>query len=91
MNSDFFDTAVEAGKRIFAQAGAKAGELTEQAKIRFRISELESELNRKYRKLGMLSCDLMDAGILTVSAEMQAVYNEIEAVRRALETLKEEL
>lgn len=91
MNNAFIDTAFETGKRVLRKAGTKACDWADTARIRFRISELESALNRKYRRLGRLACSAMDAGELSIGEDMQQLYNEITDLKQSIASLKEEL
>lgn len=91
MNNDFIDTALQTGKRVLRKAGTKACDLADTARIRFRISELESALNRKYRRLGRVACETMDSGELLMGEDMQKLYNEINDLKQSIASLKEEL
>ncbi|MBO5213477.1 MAG: hypothetical protein J6B86_01745 [Clostridia bacterium] len=91
MNNEIFDTAVTTGKKVLRKAGETALDLAEIARIKWKIAELKSALARKYRRLGLLACDVMDGGDLTMSEEMQKIYNEINDLKQSIASLKEEL
>ena len=91
MNNDFIDNAIDTGKRVLRNVGLKACDLADSARIRLRIAELESALNRKYRRLGKTACDVMDSGELAMDEEMQKIYNEINDLKQSIASLKEEL
>ena len=91
MNNEIFDTAVTTGKKVLRKAGETALDLAEIARIKWKIGELKSVLARKYRRLGVLACDVMDEGELTMSESMQKTYNEINDLKQSIAALKEEL
>lgn len=90
-NRDFLDTAWETGKRVARNVGEKACDMAEIARIRFKIAELRSQVNGKYRKLGRLAYNAMDEGELTMDENMQRIYNEISELKQRIASLKEEL
>ncbi len=91
MNDNILDTAMYTGKKVLRKAGETALDLAEEARIRFKIAELNSLLSRKYRRLGRMACNAMDAGELTMDEDMQKVYNDINALKENIRSLKEEL
>ena len=88
---EFFNDAVQAGKRFARKVGNAACDLADEASIRIKIADLEREISRKYRHLGRLASGLMDAGELAMDEEMQSVYNEIVELKQSVAVLKEEL
>lgn len=91
MNNEIFDNAVSTGKKVLRKAGETALDLAEIARIKWQIAELKNSLVRKYRRLGKLACDVMDEGELSMSEEMQSIYNEINDLKQSISSLKEEL
>ena len=91
MNNDFLDTALVTGKQVLRRAGEAAYDFADTARIKFRISELEAAMNRKYRRLGRLAYNTMDLGELVMTEEMQKIYNEITDLKQSIAALKEEL
>lgn len=91
MNNDFLDTALVTGKQVLRRAGEAACDFADTARIKFRISELESAVNRKYRRLGRLAYNAMDLGGLAMTEDMQKIYNEITDLKQSIAALKEEL
>ncbi len=90
-NDNLLDSALYTGKKVLRKAGDAAVNLAEEARIRFKIAELNNLLARKYRRLGRLACNAMDEGNLTMGEEMQRVYNDINALKEDIASLKEEL
>lgn len=90
-NREFLDAAWETGKRVARNVGEKACDMAEIARIRFRIAELKTAVNRKYRKLGRLAYEAMEEGELSMGVEMQKIYNEITELKQRISALKEEL
>lgn len=91
MNREFIDNAVDTGKRVLRNVGQTACELAEAARIRYRIAELKTEMNRNYRKLGKLAYDAMDVGVLAMDEGMQEIYNKITDLKQQIAALKEDL
>lgn len=91
MNHEIFDNALSTGKQVLRKAGETALDLAEIARIKWQIGELKSTLSRKHRRLGILACEVMDGGELTMNEEMQKVYNEINVLKQRIASLKEEL
>ncbi len=91
MNNEIFDRAVTTGKQVLRKTGEAALDLAEIARIKWKIAELKNSLARKYRRLGVLACDVMDEGELTMSENMQKIYNEINDLKQSISALKEEL
>mgnify|MGYP005776498765 CR=1 FL=1 len=77
MSSNFWNDAVDTGKRFLNCAGEKSAEWMEKAKVKLYVSELKSSVNAKYKKLGRLAAEQMDRGRLEISQPMQRLYNEI--------------
>ncbi len=91
MNNEIFDNAVTTGKQVLRKAGETALDLAEIARVKWKIAELKNALARKYRRLGKLACDVMDAGELSMNEDMQKIYNEINDLKQSISALKEEL
>ena len=91
MKNDFLDTALHTGKHVLRRAGEAACDFADVTRIKLRIAELENAVNRKYRRLGRLAYDAMDVGELSMSEEMQKIYNDINDLKQSISALKEEL
>lgn len=91
MNHEIFDNALTTGKEVLRKAGETALDLAEVARIKWQIGELKTTLSRKQRRLGILACETMDDGELTMGEDMQKVYNEINVLKQRIASLKEEL
>lgn len=91
MNNEMLHSAVVTGKKVLRKCGEAACDFAEVTRIKLKIAELNSNLARKYRRLGKLACDTMDEGSLSMGEQMQSIYNDINDLKESIAALKEEL
>lgn len=87
---EFFDKVVRVVGSYAHDAGKKAGEVTNRAKIRFALANLQGELDELFEKLGAIRYDTVKNGHDNASRERAAVA-KIDRVKADMEILKAEL
>ncbi len=87
---NYFENAAKTVGRYAEKAGKKAGEMTNRAKIRFALANLQDDLDELYAKLGEIRYETLTTGHDNASREHAAV-TKISAIKADMEILKEEL
>ena len=89
-----FDELFLKAKELANVAGNKAQELTELAKLRMQATQLKSDIDANYRKLGEIIYELNKAGaeneelIEMCIAEITAQLEELEALNAKIDEMK---
>ena len=87
---DFFDEVAKKVSDCAAQTGKKAGEITNRAKIRFALINMQSDLDELYEKLGSIRYDTVENGAGNESRE-KACINKIRRLKNDMDILRAEL
>lgn len=86
---DFFDELSDNVVKAAKTVGKKAEKTANNAKIRFSLANLQSELDEHYEKLGKLHYENSRGD--DVPEKEEVLFKKIESVRADMELLKEEL
>ncbi len=87
---NYFEKAAKTAERYAEKAGKKAGEMTNRAKIKFALANLQDDLDELYAKLGEIRYETLTSGHDNTSREHAAV-TKIDGIKADMEILKAEL
>ena len=91
VNNERINDAVQAGKRAVQRSGDFVRDLTDSARIRLRMGQVQTRLRGKYRALGKIASARMDAGETAFDGAMAQLNEEIRQLKAEWEALRKEL
>lgn len=86
----FLDNVVNTTKNVAATAGKKTDEAIKSSKLKFKASQLNSDVKNKYEKLGALVYEMSKTGEKDTEA-FDALIAEIDAAKTELDDIKKQI
>lgn len=86
----FVDNVINTTKNVAATAGKKTDEAIRTSKLKFRSSQLNSDINNKYEKLGALVYEMAKSGDKDTEA-FDALIAEIDTAKTELDDIDKQL